>query len=742
MVPKHDLVTQLNNNLTEQETIQLAFDVDAALLVELGERLVARRPVALAELIKNAYDADATEVIVNFDDVSSKSGQIVVEDNGSGMTLEAMKRGWMRVATTDAAVNARSAKFGRPRTGAKGIGRFACGRLASRLTLESVSKVPGGSERVKADFNWRDFTPGRDLSDVKSSITREVFADELSTGTTLQLRGLMDSWAEADVADLRAELGDLMNVGEYKGSVLRDPEYEVDPGFEALIIAPEFPRSEGTLSEPFMEAAWGLLTGKVTGEGEPNYELKIRDSDSVLQHQPRSRLFQELNGVTFTTRMMVYQGSRFRGSGYNLAEARQLGRQRGGVKVYLDGFRVFSYGSAGDDWLDLDQHRARRQADLPSWLEHHAGGLERPMLLLPGNMQLFGSVLISREQNPKLAASISRERLVENNTFSQLKHFVRDGIDWMTVCYARELEKRRDTRRPSTNDNETATQALQSARKTIARLEAIPEEIRQTIDASITEVATLLTKETESHASELSMLRVLASAGTTVVLFDHMLRQMAKQLDGIVNRLESTTRYVPPSHADSFQQAIEDLRSWSLMATGQGALVGLLVGPEARTRQRSHAIAPFVDQLGRGFEGYLSRYGINLENEVAAWVRTPPIYEAEVYAVLLNLLTNSFKAVRDEAERRVRVEARSSQQKFTLEVHDTGVGIPLNFRESVFEPFFTTSQPDPVLGVGTGLGLKIVRDLVRAWGGDVEFVDATNPWRTTIKLVVPNQGTE
>ena len=739
MAPTHDLIPQPDSSLTERETIRLAFDVDAALLVELGERLVARRSVALAELIKNAYDADATEVIVSFDDVSNPSGEIVVEDNGSGMSLEAMKRGWMRVGTNDATVNARSARFGRPRTGAKGIGRFACGRLASRLSLESVSSVPGGSESIRAEFNWRDFQPGRDLSDVRSTVTRELVTDELPTGTTLHLRGLVDTWAEKDVSDLQAELADLMNLDERAGSVRRDPDREADPGFQALIIAPEFPRFEGAIGEPFLEAAWGVLTGSVADQGEPHYQLHIRETNTVLQHQPRGRLFEDLGGVAFTTRMMVYQGSRFRGSGYSLSEARQLGRERGGVKVYLDGFQVFSYGSSGDDWLDLDQHRARRQADLPSWLQEQAGELDRPMLLLPGNMQLFGFVAISRERNPGLAASISRERLVQNDSFNQLRRFVRDGIDWMTVCYARERVKRLDTQRASTGERKTAAQALQSARDIIVRQEAIPEDVRQAIDTSINEAATLFTQETEARVSELSMLRVLASAGTTVLVFDHTLRAMAGQLDGIVNSLESTAGYVPPDHADGFRQTINDLRSWSSMATGQGSLVGLLVGPEARTRRRSLALAPLVENLKRGFVGYLSRFGISLENEVPPVVRTPPLHEAEVYAVLLNLLTNSFKAVREGTERRVRVAARATQEEFTLEVYDTGVGVPLESREDVFEPFVTTSQPDPVLGVGTGLGLKIVRDLVRAWGGDVEFVDATSPWRTTIKLVVPNQ---
>ena len=726
--------------MTERATISLAFDVDAALLLELGERLVARRSVALAELIKNAYDADATHVIVSFEEVTGSSGSIVVLDDGSGMTLDAMKRGWMRIATDDAKVNERSPRFGRPRTGAKGLGRFACGRLASRLSLESISRVSGSFERVTTEFDWRDFKPGRDLSDVTTSVTRELLVDELPTGTTLRLTQLTDAWTERDLAELQSELGNLMNVDEAGGHVRRSG-YEADPGFEALILAPEFPKFEGAIGDPFMEAAWGLLTGSVTNRGEPLYELKTAESQAPLRHEPSDRLFPDLVGVTFTIRMMVYQGGRFRGTGYNLAEARDLGRARGGVRIYLDGFQVFSYGSPGDDWLDLDQDRARRISTLDDpLLEEQATGLARPMLMLPGNMQLFGAVSLSRDRNPGLMVSISRERLVQNDTYDQLRRFVRGGIDWMTVCYVRERERTRATRRVDTEEQRTSGDAVRSVRETVEREAAIPEDIRQIVVTSLDEAETLLAQEVEAHVSELSMLRVLGSAGTTVMVFDHTLRAMAGQLDGIVARIESTVEHVPPEHLNEFRETLDDLRSWSSMATGQGSLVGLLLNPEARTRRRSLALRPLVEALGRGFSGYLSRFGISLENDVPPGVRTPPLHEAEVYAVLLNLVTNSFKAVRERTERRVRVGATTTPDRFTLEVSDTGVGVPPQSREDVFEPFFTTSQPDPVLGVGTGLGLKIVRDLARAWGGDAEFIDATEPWRTTIELVVPNRG--
>ena len=725
--------------MAERKTISLAFDVDAALVVELGERLVARRSVALAELIKNAYDADATEVIVSFEDVTGPNGLIAVLDNGSGMTLEAMKRGWMRIATNDATVNARSAKFGRPRTGAKGVGRFACGRLASRLSLESISSVPGGSERVNAEFNWRDFKPGKDLSDVTASVTRELVADELPTGTTLHLSGLVDSWTATDLGELQIELDELMIVEGQGGSVHRHAGYEADPGFEAQILAPEFPKFEGPLGEPFREAAWGLLTGSLTDQSQPRYELEIIDSGAHLKHEPPDRTFDALAGITFTIRMMVYQGSRFRGSGFHLAEARAFGRRRGGVRIYLDGFQVFSYGSPGDDWLDLDQHRARRQAELPKWLAAQAEGLGRPMLLLPGNMQLFGTVALSRERNPGLAVGISRERLVQNDAYEQLKQFVRGGIDWMTVCYAREQARAREAKRADQDEKQTAAQAVWSALEIIAQDATVPDGTKRMTRSLLNEAVTLLAQEAEAHISELAMLRVLASAGTTVMVLDHTLRTLTAQLDDIVDRLESSLDGVPADGVNGIDQALADLRSWSSAATGQGQLVGLLVGPEARTQRKTHALRPFVEMLERGFAGYMRRFGITLENGVPAGLRTPPLHEAEVYAVLLNLLTNSFKVVRDRKERRVRVEAETTRERFTLTVYDTGVGVPRESREDVFEPFFTTSQPDPVLGVGTGLGLKIVRDLARAWGGDARFVDAPKPWSTDFQLVVPNR---
>ena len=109
----------------------LPFTVDAELLRELGERLVGKPHIALAELIKNSYDADATQVTIKF---SPSEDCIEVSDNGHGMTFEEFRGFWMRIGTTHKRER-RSKNLGRQLTGSKGVGRLAVQFLANRMTI-------------------------------------------------------------------------------------------------------------------------------------------------------------------------------------------------------------------------------------------------------------------------------------------------------------------------------------------------------------------------------------------------------------------------------------------------------------------------------------------------------------------------------------------------------------------------------------------------------------------------------
>src|ERR1700730_1961166 len=116
------------------------FTVDTHLFRELGELLVGRDSTALVELIKNSYDADATEVVVYGEYISSlKRGFIQIRDNGIGMSRKEFDDGFLRIAArTKVENNRRSPVFSRRFTGAKGIGRLAAHKLARLLEITSA----------------------------------------------------------------------------------------------------------------------------------------------------------------------------------------------------------------------------------------------------------------------------------------------------------------------------------------------------------------------------------------------------------------------------------------------------------------------------------------------------------------------------------------------------------------------------------------------------------------------------
>src|SRR5439155_20872381 len=118
----------------------MKFTVDTHLFRELGELLVGRDSTALVELIKNSYDADATQIIVYGEALDdAKRGFITVSDNGNGMTEEEFTNGFLRIASRFKDEGPRlSKRYKRRFTGAKGIGRLAAHKLARLIRIHSV----------------------------------------------------------------------------------------------------------------------------------------------------------------------------------------------------------------------------------------------------------------------------------------------------------------------------------------------------------------------------------------------------------------------------------------------------------------------------------------------------------------------------------------------------------------------------------------------------------------------------
>jgi signal transduction histidine kinase len=719
---------------------EVRFVVDAALLFQLGEELVNKRSVALGELIKNAYDADATSVTITFENVQTKGGTIEVADDGTGLSFERIRDAWMRIATSSKVHEPFSDRFRRPRTGAKGIGRFAARRLAHQLEVITVAlidpKAPTkGLEKTTISFDWDAFKPGKQIEEIPAAYRREtVHNSDVPTGVQLKLLNVRDAWTADDLIELRR---DLLKLVSPLPSSLADATSKRDPGFAIVLESPEFPELSGDIGETFLSNALGVLEGELQKSGKPSYSLKFRGR-RPLQFTPPNATYPSVGRASFVVHFFVYKKDFFLGLPINTREAQERGREEGGVHIYVDRFRVPPYGDPGDDWLKLDESRGRRLTEMPQELVRTAGNLPRPMLLLPGNNQLFGRVFLSRVTNTGIRQTLNRERLIEDDTaFVQLRSFVRLGIDWMTVCYARVFAEEREAQSGKKERNDPVSLLARAKEAFSAAAEDMAPEQRAQVLQSIELARQTVAEQQDEIISELSMLRVLASTGTMIVVFQHQLMGTLTALKDVHTALAGFVSKLPRLDRDRFETELVRLNNWIDTTQHQAQLLGLLISRKARSRRRRLAVRPVVETLRQAFRSYADDYGITVENNVPDGVRTPPMFEAELSAVLVNLLTNAFKAVREQPVRKISVEGTRVDSSVRIRVQDTGVGLGRRDPEEYFKPFVGDSEPDPILGEGTGLGLKIVKDFVGVYGGRARFVPASTPWHTSIELLLP-----
>jgi signal transduction histidine kinase len=222
------------------------FNADAAIVWRLGAELFTDSTQALLELIKNSYDADATQVIVDIDRVKqgrAGAGRIRIADDGHGMDESSIREGWLVLsASPKRAQKARgetTARHGRLPLGDKGLGRLGAQLLGDNLRLNTRPRPAGGAAdaipEVEHDvvIDFSRFVQGRLLTSIRPSWTT---TDELSSdwsgpkpwGTVLEIDGLggNDTWL--DEQQLARRLSVLINpyrrIDKFKLSVSLDGE--------------------------------------------------------------------------------------------------------------------------------------------------------------------------------------------------------------------------------------------------------------------------------------------------------------------------------------------------------------------------------------------------------------------------------------------------------------------------------------------------------------------------------------
>lgn len=135
-----------------QKTLYLTFH--GRIIDHLGIQMYQSPVAAVAELISNAWDADAEKVEITLPDTMDDSSSLIVEDNGIGMTFNECQERFLNVGLCRRGENAneQTAEKKRPVLGRKGIGKFAGFGIAAVIQLTTISKNNGEKTTFELDI--------------------------------------------------------------------------------------------------------------------------------------------------------------------------------------------------------------------------------------------------------------------------------------------------------------------------------------------------------------------------------------------------------------------------------------------------------------------------------------------------------------------------------------------------------------------------------------------------------------
>lgn len=713
------------------------FTVDAGLLRELGERLVGRPEVALAELVKNGYDADASEVVISFSDDS-----IAVSDNGSGMSEEEFEKFWLRVGTTHKQID-RLSDSGRELTGSKGVGRLAVQFLGTGVELIS-RKI--GEAGFRASVDWEEAVSSGDLVSAKAELypgaAGESIAGRYSHGTLVRVTGLKRSWDSELLKNLARELW-----------FLQPPEVHghgvpIKNGLRVILEGVsdkeygEFDAQMRSALDNWIAVISGTLEHGVDGE-EVEICVEFQDGQRFKQKFAPSAKF--LDKALY--RIYVYKLSHRQKSGVKVKTARDYFREFGGVHIYDGGFRLPFYGGGDQDWLRLEydhSHRLNKSQLLPAELQVSSGLND-----LPTNGRIFGWVQISTAHEriraeveasdgdsrvasgEYLNVQVTRDRLIDNQAFSVLRDIVRWGIDFYAMrSYERKqiriaqekLEIPVTTKERSKIREMLFQLSLKSPTKLHDEIEAVTEQFERLESLELT--------RQKAINSERILLAALATSGMAAIAMEHELGKELTVLENIVAKLDAGV----PVSAPEMRSAVIN---WSNRTGRARKLFSPVMTAHDREEYKPYKAWRVISQIVDNSEALLREVEVDVSG-VPKNMILPNATVAAWNAVFQNVIINAVNAMINSDRRSIFCEGLVDGKKHFIHVMDTGVGVSLLDSDELFKPFvrrLEIPEERKALGLGgMGMGLTIVKMVADSIGCGVSFVEPRLGYKTSFRI--------
>ncbi|WP_278466392.1 sensor histidine kinase [Gimesia maris] len=385
------------------------FRISSGLKTIIGRELITDDFIAVFELVKNSFDAHASRVDITFENLNTDNPSIIIRDNGKGMQRKDIRDKWLFVAysakregTEDYRQKISSRKF---YAGAKGIGRFSCDKLGSKLELITKSTSSGTAQSLNIDWNLFEKNAKDEFKDIPLKLVSKRNSNQISkTGTILKITHLREKWDRDKLLKLKRSLEKLINPNQgnetktfslylHANSELAtdkevkatEPWNKINGKIENFLF--EKLKEKSTHIQVSISEDGELITTKLEDRG--NYIYKISEKNDTQLHGIEVDLYALNTSAKNTfTRQMGIPSVQF-----------------GSVFLFKNGFRIYPFGEEGEDSWNIDRRKQQGQARFF------------------GTRDLIGRVEIKGKNDEFQEASSRDGGLIQNEAVKQLREF-------------------------------------------------------------------------------------------------------------------------------------------------------------------------------------------------------------------------------------------------------------------------------------------------------------------------------
>lgn len=737
--------------------ILLNFTADAHLVKVLGEELIATEVVGILELVKNAYDANASKCIIRIEKVPGlrqcdasnylfneyEGPVIIVEDNGTGMDRNTIENGWMRPASTlKTRVKDRLKKEklkaidsgslgafksivkelkrlhgGRLPLGEKGVGRFATHRLGRHVII--TTKTSDIDFEYLLQIDWDQFDSAEndysiDLNSVGFSLKRQKLSRDYgpaNSGTRLIIYGGRKGYEFTD-----------STIHEIHRSILKlqSPRLSKED-FSTIFECPQIPDLDASpISEEFPPVF--SLDVLVEENGTADFELDFNPPSSVPL-PPESIKKKELdlrkhdnNFPTYWTKTETQQKRNarcgpfflhldvwYRSSpwidGPNRKGFTDYLDNFGGISIFRDGLNIFpAEWGAEVDWLRLSKRHIKKGVNISYY-------------------NIIGNLELEQSSNLELIDKTDRQGLLNNEAFRDLAtlvrnilfeveiHFTgkRNSFSSLTSGYIREPKRLGEISKQGAQLIERISKRYDVIKDSSGLLEDFgTPDARHDRLLNLSESLKNMQKSLNAMQEVQELLSEQAGYGLAIGVAVH---EVAKITSHFYNSITKMLK------AGADTETLEDLRETSSSLKNELKRFGPLraIRNEPPTEFDIKRSIIFCKSL---FERKLKKLEIEF---VVDGTDSFPICArfGAVNQILSNLIDNSCYWLSSPILRDKKINVRIDNKSRTLIFADSGPDIDESIRPYLFEPGYSLKVPP------SGLGLYICKYYMRAMKGNI-----------------------